>query len=103
MNSSISFRVSVQDSAKRLDIFLSQKEKRLSRSQVKRLIERGNVQIGGKKAKAGMRLKENDLITLTLPEPQKPTAQSEPIPLAILYEDRHLIVVDKPAGMVVHP
>lgn len=103
MNSNVSFRVSAPDSAKRLDVFLSQKEKGLSRSQVKRLIEKGNVQIGGKKAKAGMRLKENEVITLTLPQPQPPTAQGEPIPLAILYEDPHLIVVDKPAGMVVHP
>jgi 23S rRNA pseudouridine1911/1915/1917 synthase len=103
MNPSNSFCVSAHDSAKRLDIFLSQKEKGLSRSQVKRLIEKGNVQIGGRKAKAGMRLKENDVVTLTLPEPQHPMAQGEPIPLMIIYEDRHLIVVDKPAGMVVHP
>lgn len=103
MNPSISFRVSAHDSAKRLDIFLCQTDKGISRSQVKRLIEKGNVQVGRKKAKAGMRLKENDVITLTLPEPQQPTAQAEPIPLTILYEDRHLIVVDKPAGMVVHP
>ena len=103
MNPSNSFCVSAHDSAKRLDIFLSQKEKGLSRSQVKRLIEKGNVQIGGRKAKAGMRLKENDVVTLTLPEPQHPATQAEPIPLRIIYEDRHLIVVDKPAGMVVHP
>jgi len=103
MNPSNSFCVSAHDSAQRLDIFLSQKKKGLSRSQVKRLIEKGNVQIGGRKAKAGMRLKENDVVTLTLPEPQRPTTQAEPIPLRVIYEDRHLIVVDKPAGMVVHP
>jgi 23S rRNA pseudouridine1911/1915/1917 synthase len=103
MNSGISFYVNPQDSGKRLDVFLSQKDKVLSRSQVKRLIERGNVQVGGKKAKAGMRLKENDVVTLTLPEPQRLVAQAEPIPLTILFEDPHLIVVDKPAGMVVHP
>jgi len=66
MNPSNSFCVSAHDSAQRLDIFLSQKKKGLSRSQVKRLIEKGNVQIGGRKAKAGMRLKENDVVTLTL-------------------------------------
>jgi 23S rRNA pseudouridine1911/1915/1917 synthase len=103
MNPTISFRVSAQDSARRLDIFLSQKERVLSRSQVKRLIEKGNVQVGGRRAKAGMRLKEDDVVTLTLPEPLQPTAQAEPIPVSILYEDQHLIVVDKPSGMVVHP
>lgn len=103
MNPSISFRVSAQDSAKRLDIFLSQKDKILSRSQVKRLIEKGNVEVRGRQAKAGMRLKENDLVTLRPAHLQQPAAQAEPIPLTILYEDQHLIVVDKPAGMVVHP
>ena len=103
MNPGISFYVNPQDSGKRLDVFLSQKDKVLSRSQVKRLIEKGNVRVGGRKAKAGMRLKENDVVTLTLPEPQRLVAQAEPIPLTILFEDPHLIVVDKPAGMVVHP
>jgi 23S rRNA pseudouridine1911/1915/1917 synthase len=103
MNPSISFQISSQDSSKRLDVFLSQKETVLSRSQVKHLIEKGNVQVRGRKAKAGMRLKENDVVTLTLPELQRLEAQAEPIPLTILYEDSHLIVVDKPAGMVVHP
>jgi 23S rRNA pseudouridine1911/1915/1917 synthase len=103
MNPGISFYVNPQDSGKRLDVFLSQKDKVLSRSQVKHLIEKGNVRVGGRKAKAGMRLKENDVVTLTLPEPQRLVAQAEPIPLTILFEDPHLIVVDKPAGMVVHP
>jgi len=103
MNPNLCFRVTLQDSSKRLDVFLSQKDTVLSRSQVKRLIEKGNVQVGGEKAKAGMRLKENDLVTLFLPPPRKLETQAEPIPLTVLYEDPHLIVVDKPAGMVVHP
>jgi len=98
-----SFLVNSKDSAKRLDVFLSQKDPVLSRSQIKRLIEKGNVQVGGRKAKAGLRLRENDVVTLTLPEPQKLEVQAQRIPLSILYEDRQLIVVDKPAGMVVHP
>ncbi|MCJ7493350.1 MAG: RluA family pseudouridine synthase [Deltaproteobacteria bacterium] len=103
MNPNIVLRVNSRDSLKRLDVFLSQKKTLLSRTQIKRLIEKGNVQVGGRKVKAGMRLKENDVVTLTLPKPQKLETQAEPIPLTILYEDRHLIVVDKPAGMVVHP
>ena len=103
MNPIASFLVNSKDSAKRLDVFLSQKDPVLSRSQIKRLIEKGNVQVGGRKAKAGLRMRENDVVTLTLPEPQKLEVQAQRIPLSILYEDRQLIVVDKPAGMVVHP
>jgi len=103
MNPTISFLVNPRDAAKRLDVFLSQKGTALSRSQIKRLIEKGSVQVGGRRAKAGPRLREDEVITLTLPEPQKLEVQAQAIPLTILYEDRHLIVIDKPAGMVVHP
>ena len=103
MNPIASFLINSKDSAKRLDVFLSQKDPFLSRSQIKRLIEKGDVQVGGRKAKAGLRLRENDIITLALPEPQKLEVQAQPIPLTVLYEDRQLIVVNKPAGMVVHP
>ncbi len=103
MNPTITFQVPSKDSLKRLDVFLSQEEKTLSRSRIKRLIAQGNVQVGGRKAKAGMRLKENDAVTLHLPELQKTETQAQAIPLALLYEDGHLLVVDKPAGMVVHP
>jgi 23S rRNA pseudouridine1911/1915/1917 synthase len=103
MDSTISFRVEAGDSLKRLDVFLSEKERLFSRSQIKRLIEKGNVQVGGKAAKAGMRLKKNDFVTLVLSEPKPLEILPEPIPLKILYEDRHLIVIDKPPGMVVHP
>jgi len=103
MNSIATFRVHPQDSAKRLDVFLSERDPALSRSRIKRLIEMGKVQVGGRRAKAGLRLRENDEVTLTLPEAQRLEVQAEDIPLKVLYEDRHLIVVDKPAGMVVHP
>jgi 23S rRNA pseudouridine1911/1915/1917 synthase len=103
MNSPISFPVPAQDAGKRLDVFLSQRGPSLTRSGVKRLIEQGNVQLGGKKAKAGIRLKERDVVLLTLPPLRPMEAQAEEIPLHILFEDSHLIVVDKAAGMVVHP
>ncbi|HXZ37552.1 MAG TPA: RluA family pseudouridine synthase [Thermodesulfobacteriota bacterium] len=103
MNSILSFLVHSQDSSKRLDVFLSQKGPALSRSQIKKLIETGKVQIDGRKAKAGLRLRENEVVTLTIPEPRRLEIEAEAIPLKVLYEDRHLIVVDKPAGLVVHP
>ena len=86
-----------------MDVFLAKKDPALSRSQIKRLIERGEVQVGGRKVKAALRLRENDEVTLTLPEPQKLELEAQDIPLKVLFEDRHLIVVDKPAGLVVHP
>lgn len=92
-----------QDQGKRLDIFLAQKAPGLSRSQIQRWIEIGNVTVGGKKAKASQRLKPGDRISMIVPEPRTSEILGEPIPLKILYEDSHLLVVDKPAGMVVHP
>ncbi len=59
--------------------------------------------MSGKKAKASLRLKEKDVVAMILPKPQLPETEAEPIPLKILYEDAHLLVVEKPAGMVVHP
>ena len=86
-----------------MDVFLSQKDPALSRSQIKGLIEKGEVQVSGRKAKAALRLREGDTVTLTLPELRKLELEAQDIPLKVLYEDRHLIVVDKPAGLVVHP
>ena len=62
MNPIASFLVNSNDTAKRLDVFLSQKNPLLSRSLIKRLIEKGGVQVGGRKAKAGLRLRENDVV-----------------------------------------
>jgi 23S rRNA pseudouridine1911/1915/1917 synthase len=97
------FHVESADAFKRLDVFLSQKENLLSRSQIKRLIDQGNVCVGGKNAKAGLRLKPGDDVSLILPELKKLEVEAELLPLSILYEDAHLLVIDKPAGMVVHP
>jgi 23S rRNA pseudouridine1911/1915/1917 synthase len=87
----------------RLDRFLAEALPELSRSQVKKLIEEGLVALRGTAAKAGEKLKGGETIEVTLPPPTPAEALPQEIPLAVLYEDRHLIVVDKPAGLVVHP
>jgi 23S rRNA pseudouridine1911/1915/1917 synthase len=87
----------------RLDRFLADSLPELTRSQVKRLVEEGRVLLQGGAAKAGEKLKGGETLTVEIPEPAPAEALPEAIPLAILYEDRHLIVVDKPAGLVVHP
>ena len=103
MKSEAHFYIESQDAEQRLDVFLSQRKNNLSRSQIKRLIEQGQVKVGGKKTKAGLRLKTGDEVCLTFPEPREPEIRAEPLPMTILYEDSHLLMIDKPAGMVVHP
>ena len=103
MKPALLFQVESGEGHQRLDVFLSLRERSLSRSQIKSLIEQGQVKVGRKKAKAGLRLKTGDEVFLILPEPRIPEVRAEPLPLSILYEDSHLLVVDKPAGMVVHP
>ena len=87
----------------RLDTFLSACLPDVSRSQLKKLIEAGQVTLNGAPAKASNKLKGGEAIQVTLPEPEPIKTLPEDIPLHILYEDQDLIVIDKPAGMVVHP
>jgi 23S rRNA pseudouridine1911/1915/1917 synthase len=87
----------------RLDRFLTSVLPGQSRSQVQRLIEDGHVLVDGRATKSNQRLKAAQTITVDIPEPVDPAPKPEALPLTIVYEDRDLIVVDKPAGMVVHP
>lgn len=89
--------------AERLDSFLSESLTDISRSQLKKLIDNGQITLNGELTKASCKLKGGESIQVTLPEPEPIKALPEDIPLHILYEDQDLIVVDKPAGMVVHP
>ena len=90
-------------SAERLDCFLVECFPDLSRSQMKKLISTEQVLIDGTPAKASQKLKGGELIEISFPDPEPIEAIPEDIPLTILYEDSHLIVVDKAPGMVVHP
>jgi 23S rRNA pseudouridine1911/1915/1917 synthase len=74
-----------------------------SRSQIKRLIDEGRCFVNQQLARASKRLKSGDQIVIAVPPPAPDRALPETIELVVLYEDEHLIVVDKPAGMVVHP
>jgi 23S rRNA pseudouridine1911/1915/1917 synthase len=87
----------------RLDLFLAQSDQPLSRSQVKRAIEEGDVLVNSLLPKPGLRLKEGDEIRLRLQPAVESLAVAQEIPLNIVYEDAAIIVVNKPAGMVVHP
>jgi len=74
-----------------------------SRSQIRRRIEEGEVRVGGQPAKPSRKLRARDRVSFAPPPPVSTEDRPEDIPLTILYEDAHLIVIDKPAGMVVHP
>ncbi|MDA3904359.1 MAG: RluA family pseudouridine synthase [Desulfuromusa sp.] len=89
--------------AERLDTFLSECLLDISRSQLKKLIDSGLITVNGVATKASSKLKGGESIQVNLPEPEPTEAIPEDIPLHILYEDQDLIVIDKPAGMVVHP
>jgi 23S rRNA pseudouridine1911/1915/1917 synthase len=87
----------------RLDRYLADAVPGLSRSQAQRLIDDGHVRVEGRTAKANLAVKAGDVVHVALPDPAPATAAAEDIPVPILYEDADLVVVDKPAGMVVHP
>jgi 23S rRNA pseudouridine1911/1915/1917 synthase len=86
----------------RLDKYLTRILPQFSRAYLQRLIRQGRVLINGQIAKASQKLNKSDRITVELPPPSgHPLA--EPIPLAVIYEDEDIVVIDKPAGLTVHP
>ena len=86
----------------RLDKYLTEVLPQFSRAYLQRLIRQGHVLINGQTAKASQKLRESDRITVELPPlPGHPLA--EPIPLTVIYEDEGILVIDKPAGLTVHP
>ena len=87
---------------RRLDVFLAEKVD-ITRSYAATLIVEENVLVNGKKAAKNTKLKMGDAVQVTIPNPQEYTAEPENIPLDIVYEDEHLLVVNKPKDMVVHP
>ncbi len=96
------FRVSHGEAGTRIDVLLSEKTG-LSRAAAQRLIDRAAVTSGGAPAAKNHRVKEGEDIAYVPPEPEPSTAVASPIPLDIRYEDKDLLVVAKPAGLVVHP
>ena len=102
----VTFAVTVAPEAggRRLDVFLAEIIPDLSRSRIKNLIVSGRVTIAGATIVEPKRsVKPGDNIELTVPEAAPPVPRAEKIPLSVVYEDDDLIVVDKPAGLVVHP
>ena len=99
----IIFTIDKSQIGQRLDIFLAQSEADISRSHVKQVIEEGDVLVNDKVPKVSQKLREGDVIILTQRPPIEATALPQDMPLNIVYEDEAIIVINKPAGLVVHP
>ena len=87
----------------RIDLYLTQKEIYPSRSQIRNLIAQGKIRVNSNSVKPSYILKNGDVIDLALPENKELKIKAEAIPLDIIYEDEYLVVVNKPADMIVHP
>lgn len=98
-----SYQIGVGEDDERLDIWLTTAVSGLSRSYIQKCIKDGQVSVNEKPAKAGYRLRVDDEVSFLIPEAAEPEVEAEDIPLAVLYEDEDVLVVDKPKGMVVHP
>ena len=97
------FQITEELEGERLDKALSLLIETLSRSYVSKLIKEDKVFVNGKPAKSSYNLKTDDEVVFELPPSQEPDIVAENIPLNVLYEDKDVIVVNKPKGMVVHP
>ena len=87
----------------RLDQYLAAQLPELSRARIQALIKEGEITVNGKSTKAKTPVERNMRIEVNIPEPEPAEAQPQDIPISVLFEDKHVIVIDKESGMVVHP
>jgi 23S rRNA pseudouridine1911/1915/1917 synthase len=99
----IEISASQKASGKRIDVFLSQQDLGLSRAFIQRLISDQNILVDDKPTKPSYKIRGGERIRIEVPPLEKPSLKPEDIPLDVVYEDSDLLVVNKRAGMVVHP
>jgi 23S rRNA pseudouridine1911/1915/1917 synthase len=95
--------VTAAEAGRRLDQVLAERWDDLSRTRVQRLMEDGRVTVDGRAVRASDTAVSGARVAIVLPDPEPSALEPEAIPLAVVYEDEHLLVIDKPAGLVVHP
>src|SRR6478735_2424097 len=100
--SSSSHELIARADAPRLDVFVAG-HLDLSRNQAATLIAEGRVTVDGRREKASYKAREGERVAVEIPAPVGREVVAEDIPLSVAFEDEHVLVVDKPAGMVVHP
>lgn len=105
MSENAHFEFTIDTPGERLDkLIVAQLGDRLTRTQVQNLIKEGHVTVNGAAVKAGVKLKGGERVVVIIPPaPQEAEVEPEPIALTVVYEDDDLAVIDKPAGLVVHP
>jgi 23S rRNA pseudouridine1911/1915/1917 synthase len=91
------------DAGQRLDVVLARQFDTMSRAQVQRLIRDGHVRVSGARAKPSLAVEEGAVIEIDVPAPAAPAPAAEPLPLSVIHDDPDIVVIDKPAGLVVHP
>lgn len=96
-------RINEKDVGKRIDSLIPNIESEISRSMVQKLIAENNIKVNNEKTKSSYKLKLNDEIEINIPEAKEIDLKAQDIPLDIIYEDKDIIVINKPKGMVVHP
>jgi 23S rRNA pseudouridine1911/1915/1917 synthase len=99
----LAFEVSEAEAGERLDAFLASRVEGVSRTTLKRSVEDGDVLVEGRAAKPSYKVRAGERVEVELPAPPTTELAPEDIPLDIVHEDEDVIVVNKPAGMVVHP
>jgi 23S rRNA pseudouridine1911/1915/1917 synthase len=95
--------VASSDAGQRLDLFLAAQIDRLSRARIQTLIQSGHILVNGTTSRAKQIIRAGDKVMVSEPEPEPVVLQPEALTVPILFEDEHLLVVNKPAGMTVHP
>ena len=92
-----------KDEGRRVDVFVAECLEEISRSRVQSLLESENILVNGKKVKSNYKLKNNDVVSVSMPPLYEAEIVPEDIPLDIVYEDEDIIIVNKQAGIIVHP
>ncbi|QUH31585.1 RluA family pseudouridine synthase [Vallitalea guaymasensis] len=100
---SYTFLIEAEDAGMRIDKFISDRLPDYSRSFIQKLIKENNLTVNNSEIKSNYKLKARDEINIVIPEPKELDIVAEDIPLDIVYEDKDVILVNKPQGMVVHP
>lgn len=95
--------VEKEEKGKRLDSYIANKSEKITRTFAEKLIKNGEVLVNNKKQKVAYKINEGDIITIEKQEAKDIKLKAQNIPVAIIYEDDDIIVVNKPKGMVVHP
>lgn len=97
------FTVKKEEAGKRIDAYISTKDEKISRTAAQRLIEEENILVNGNKIKASYKVQENDKIEIQEVQPKEIELKAQEIPIEVIYEDKDIIVINKPKGLVVHP